>query len=684
MSVASSSHPYRQQVRPSQDNQSTAGLLKETSVLLANRVKAHQNNNMDNSSPQYSNPSSGNTYQSATQSINNYEQGGFIQDDVPGAPPVPTAEAYHEVPQISAQQDYQQQYQQDYQQQYPQQQGQQIKETFVFADPNHQQQQQVPYIPPPPTIQSHNMVNSNGVPTPRSSVDSAGTNQRQAIFNNHQVNDSSSTTSIPRAPDTPVGARSFSSPPIQHLSLDYQTRSEENLSSRSQSPPNSQGYSTVSSKKHNRASKSVDLSHLYLLDRNESTHFTLTNESLSDVSQNLIRQYLGENSSSSLLPRMKTIEMYRKNVKKSNDPKVLFQYAQYMLQTSLTIDNTRPDATKEEVDLKKQFLKEAVHYLKKLSDKGYIDAQYLLGDAHSSGALGKIDNKEAFNLFHVAAKHGHVESAYRTSYCYEEGLGVGRDSRRALEFLKFAASKNHPASMYKLGVYSFHSRMGLADNVNVKKNGIQWLSRATSKANELTNGAPYELAKINEKGFLDIVIPDRKYAMELYIQAASLGHIKSAAILGKAYELGDEVIPQDADLSIHYYTQAALGGDAESMLSLCAWYLVGNPPNLEKDEKEAFQWALRAANQGLPKGQFAVGNFFEKGLGIEKDLNTAKQWYEKAALNHDERAQNRLNKLNGVNIQYNNKTIKKLRKKASSGSIDKLAQEEKDKNCIIM
>lgn len=645
MSLASS-HPYRTQIHqntPVSNGPSTAGLLKETSVLLANQV---QNNQQRNVTPE-SSQNSGNTFHSAqtnstkgtNQTVHNFN-----------------SEEFHDAQTELKDPNY----------------------SYIQEKPNH-------YIPPPPTLQSHNNL------TPRSSTDShqnqSQFNPQQPIVLNKGYNASLSSTSLPKAPDTPVGVRSFSMPQVP--SLEYETRSDENLSSRSQSPP-SQGQSSISSKKHNRVSKSVDLSHLYLLDRNESTHFTLTNESLSDVSHNLIKQYLGENSSSSLLPRMKTIEMYRKNVKKSNDPKVLFQYAQYMLQTALTIDTTKPDVTQEETTLKKQFLKEAVHYLKKLSDKGYTDAQYLLADGYSSGALGKVDNKEAFNLFQIAAKHGHIESAYRTSYCYEEGLGVTRDSRRAVEFLKFAASKNHPASMYKLGIYSFYGRMGLPDNVNVKKTGIQWLSRAVTKANELTNGAPYELAKIHENGFLDIVIPDRKYAMELYIQAASLGHVKASAKMGKAYEIGDDFIPQDPNLSIHYYTQAALGGDAESMLSLCAWYLVGNPPNLDKDEKEAFQWALRAANMGLAKAQFAVGNFYEKGLGIAKDPEMAKTWYKRAAENDDERAKTKLLKLAPhLSNEVNNKKKKHSKRNKSTVSFsdesDNIKSKQKeDKNCIIM
>ncbi|KAG0662365.1 hypothetical protein C6P45_001106 [Maudiozyma exigua] len=390
--------------------------------------------------------------------------------------------------------------------------------------------------------------------------------------------------------------------------------------------------------------KSVDLSHMYMLNNSNDTQLTSTNESVADISHQMITRYLGTDNNNSLMPRLKTIEMYRENVKKSKDPKLLFEYSQYMLQTALTIDTNTMQQTQEgdsvsSDDLKKQFLKDAQHYLKKLSSKGYSDAQYLLGDAYSSGAFGKIENKESFILFQAAAKHGHIESAYRTAHCYEEGLGTTRDARKALNFLKFAASRNHPSAMFKLGLYSFNGRMGLPNDVNTKQNGIKWLSRASARANELTCAAPYELAKIYEQGFLDLIIPDEKYAMELYIQAAALGHIPSAVLLAQLYETGNSVIDQDVSLSVHYYTQAAVqGNDPVAMLGLCAWYLLGAEPAFKRDEAEAFQWAMKAATLALPKAQFTLGYFYENGKGCEQDETLAWKWYGKAAKNNDQRA----------------------------------------------
>lgn len=440
-----------------------------------------------------------------------------------------------------------------------------------------------------------------------------------------------------------------------------------------------------------------------------------------DFNQSVIQLYLGTNSTH-LMPRMKTIEMYRKNAKKSTDPAVLFQYAQYMLQTALMLEaspagsgpNTPqalparpPQALASSLDitddknhkklrlhslfnfetlaandphLRPSLLKEAFVYLKRLSDKGYVEAQYLLGDAYSSGAFGKVDNKEAFNLFLSAAKHGHTECAFRTAHCYEEGLGTGRDARKGVEFLKLAASKNHPAAMYKLGMYSFYARMGLQDNMTTKRMGIKWLERALTVATELTAAAPYELGKLYQEGFKDILIRDDKYALELFAQAAALGHIELAAILGRHYELGD-IVPADPNLSIHYYTKAALGGHPESMLAMCAWYLVGSDPYLPRDEQEAFEWAKRAAICGLAKAQFALANFYEKGIGCVSSTTEAQEWYQKAAENGEEKALARLtNKDLAAKLAKQHKWLTGKRGGSKRGS-DGAAQE---KDCIIM
>lgn len=422
------------------------------------------------------------------------------------------------------------------------------------------------------------------------------------------------------------------------------------------------------------------------------------------MDQSLVKQHLGTNSSS-LKSRLEVSEQYRKNAKRSNDPKVLFQYAQFMLQMALELKDLEkkpvavesPSGTDLSMSLsevsstsRKQssvnlsstpelqqqmsfFLKEAQHYLRRLSDKGYVEAQYLFGDAWSSGAFGKVDNEKAFSLFLVSAKHGHTESAFRVAHCYEEGLGTGRDARKGIEFLKKAASDKHPAAMYKLGVYHFYARMGIADTMTNKKMGMNWLERAASVATELTAAAPYELGKIYYVGYKDIVIRDLDYAVKLFTKAAALGHVEAAARLGEHYEDGEDTIDYD-HLSIHYYTEAAKMGHPGAMLALGAWYLCGSE-GLPADESEAALWIKKSAECGFPKGQYTYAYFLQKGRGVQANPELAQQMFIKAAEGGYQKA---LDRIEDKDVAAK---IAKRMKKVAKSSTDK---DDPDAKCAFM
>lgn len=420
------------------------------------------------------------------------------------------------------------------------------------------------------------------------------------------------------------------------------------------------------------------------------------------MDQSLVKQYLGTNSTN-LKSRLEAAEQYRKNAKRSNDPKVLFHYAQFMLQMALELkdldqlklgESTPKAHSRSLSDVSSSsrrqssltlntlndslaqmsfFLKEAQHYLKRLSDKGYVEAQYLLGDAWSSGAFGKVDDEKAFSLFLVSAKHGHTESAFRVAHCFEEGLGTGRDARKGIEFLKKAASDKHPAAMYKLGIYHFYARMGIPDTMTNKKMAINWLERASIVATELTAAAPYELGKIYYEGYKDIVIRDREYAVKLFTKAAALNHVEAAARLGEHYEEGVDGVPTD-HLSINYYTQAALLGHPGAMLALGAWYLCG-AECLEVNEAEALLWIQKSADCGYPKAQYTYGHFLQVGKGCTADPKLAQEMFVKSAEGGYERALKRIE-----DKELAAKITKRLKKSGKTA----VNRDDKDGKCTFM
>ncbi|KAK6505353.1 hypothetical protein TWF481_007258 [Arthrobotrys musiformis] len=400
----------------------------------------------------------------------------------------------------------------------------------------------------------------------------------------------------------------------------------------------------------------------------------------------------------SLLSHEKTIELYRQNAMKTNDPSIQYEFAVFLISAAQSLENVpnhppssagrdRSPAPKgrsphgSDVDLapdrkRARLLKEARQILQRLADRSFPYAQYFLADALCSGLFtnGKPDLDKAFPLFVAAAKHGHAESGYRAALHYEYGWGTKKEPLKAVQFYRASAARNHPGAMTRLAMACLRGDLGIADGY---KEGLKWLKRATEAADYQYPNAPFELGKLHEVGDDKDIFKDPGYSAQLYAQAAELGHAEASYRLGEAYEKGTLECPQDAALSIHYYTGAAELGFAPAQLALCAWYTVGAPPLLEPDESEAYAWAMKAAERGLAKAAYTVGYFTEMGIGCIRDEVGANMWYVRAAEQGDDRAKLRLRTIEAA--MHNSVDKLSKGKKQKAGTTD-----AGEKDCVIM
>lgn len=325
------------------------------------------------------------------------------------------------------------------------------------------------------------------------------------------------------------------------------------------------------------------------------------------IDNSQLRTNVGSNAS--LLSTQKTLEMYRQNVKKTNDPSIQYSFAIFLVASAQEQGITFGEPPKRKVSKgdgapsneegqpsPAELVREAKSILTRLANGGYPFAQYYLADGYASGLFnkGKEDYNAAFPLFILAAKHGHAESAYRAGLCYEFGWGCRKDPAKAIQYLRTAASKTHPGAMTRLGKACLAGDFGETRY----REGIKWLKRATESSDTIYNAAPFQLGTLYETGYGEDIFKDESYAAELFTQAAELGHAEASFRMGDAYEHGKLNCPRDPALSVHFYTGAAEGGHAGAMMGLCAWYLVGAEPILEKDEEEAYEWARRSAEMG--------------------------------------------------------------------------------------
>ena len=88
-----------------------------------------------------------------------------------------------------------------------------------------------------------------------------------------------------------------------------------------------------------------------------------------------------------------------------------------------------------------------------------------------------------------------------------------------------------------------------------------------------------------------------------------------------------------------WYRRAARLGHPYSKARLARLYLNGDD---DEDRKLALPLAKEASEGGEPFGSYLVGCCLECGIGTEKNLTEAKEWYEKAAKKNQEDALYRL------------------------------------------
>jgi len=298
------------------------------------------------------------------------------------------------------------------------------------------------------------------------------------------------------------------------------------------------------------------------------------------------------------------------------------------------------------------------------------DSLYLLGILYATGFPGittvelkefKPNYNKAYHCFYQGYKVHHQESSFTMGVCHELGLGTRADQRKAFQIYQRASTLNHPGAMCRLGLACLNGELGMKTNL---KEGVRWLRLSTMYANKQYPQAFYHLSTIYERGIPNLIIRDNKYAVQLLDKAAALGHIQSQYKLGLCYEHGELDVEVDAKTSMRYFGMAAAKGHGESMFELAGWYLTGSQVShttddgkqndevveyvIEPSNEIAFQWTRKAAERSLPKAEFALGYFYDNGIGINKDAEEAMKWYYVASTHGDPKAQKKMNEKSSV------------------------------------
>ena len=129
---------------------------------------------------------------------------------------------------------------------------------------------------------------------------------------------------------------------------------------------------------------------------------------------------------------------------------------------------------------------------------------------------------------------------------------------------------------------------------------------------------------------------DYDKALEYYIKADELGDQFAAYMIGSMYEQDLNVAKAKS-----WYEKGANQNDVRACYRLAYLY------EQEQNYQEALKWYLKADELGHLNAANAIGYLYSNGLGVDKDLEQAKDWFKKGANQNDINAY-----VNVANVYY--------------------------------
>jgi len=195
---------------------------------------------------------------------------------------------------------------------------------------------------------------------------------------------------------------------------------------------------------------------------------------------------------------------------------------------------------------------------------GDAQAQCELGKAYTEGEIVEQDYKKSLYWFNEAVKNGDVMAIGCLGVMYELGRGVEADINKAIEFYQRAAYENDPTGTYNMGLCYFYGKGNVKEN---KRRAINYIT------------------EVAEDGFVEAM----KFLIIFYSEHSNF------------------------EKSFYWLEQVALTGDDDCQLRVGRCYEKGTS-FVEQDKEKAFEWYLKAAEQGNEQAMERVNVYYASKL----------------------------------------------------------------------
>ncbi len=277
---------------------------------------------------------------------------------------------------------------------------------------------------------------------------------------------------------------------------------------------------------------------------------------------------------------------------------------------------------------------------------GSAEAQYSMGERHVAGRGVEEDLVQAIEWFEGAAEQGHVASQMRLVELYEERDAPG-DAERALEWLKAAAEADEPEAQFLYG-----KRLTEAGEIS---SGSIWIDKAVE--------ADHPAAQVVKARQLAREGGSKGRIIQLLQSSARQGDPDGAYELARVAESG--AVTMTAEEISALLEEAGENGHAGAQFAVGERY--ANGLGVEQDYREALKWYRLSAKQEFPPAQEAMGILYQAGYGVDPSPGEAARWYRLAADQGRAAAQNQLGSMYAQGLLADEETADRIAMFSASG-----------------
>jgi uncharacterized protein len=318
---------------------------------------------------------------------------------------------------------------------------------------------------------------------------------------------------------------------------------------------------------------------------------------------------------------------------------------------------------KDEVRAQKLYAEALTGFLDQERAEPNEKLEYRIGSMYFHGKGTQENPVDALSWFLLSADTGNTYAAYQAAELLADGKAVPKDEVKAqkLYFNALAGfllqEQNEPNEQleYRIGSIYLHGKGTQPNPVEA----VRWFTVSTEKGNAY---AAFQAGQIFEQR---MDIPNNEIQSRFFYNLALNGFIQAEHEnpddsqefrIGQMFYRGKGTIA-DYAAAANWFSLSAEKGNAQAQFQLARMLQTGEgvPVNEQRAQtlySMAFQGFMKSLQVEPDSGlQYKIGTMFEFGLGVEKSISTAKQWFTMSADAGNEFAAERLKQIESFEAQ---------------------------------